>query len=157
MERATRKERTMTEHLATARTEVKATRDRVWQALTDPEQIKEYMFGAEVDSDFQPGSPITWRGEWEGKAFEDKGDVLAADRGRMLEMTHFSSMSGREDKPENYHRVRYELSEKDGTTTIELTQHGSGSAEEAEHSSKNWQGMLDGLKKVVEKQPVTAA
>ena len=142
----------MTGHVATASTRIEATRDRVWEALTDPAQVKQYMFGAEVDSDFRPGSPITWRGEWEGKAFEDKGEVIAAEPGRLLEVTHFSSMSGKDDRPENYHRVRYELSERDGRTSVALSQDGNGTAEEAEHATKNWQAMLDGLKQVAEKR-----
>ena len=142
----------MTGHVATARTQIEATPQRVWEAMTDPAQVKEYMFGAEVDSDFRPGSPITWRGEWEGKPFEDKGEVLAAEPGRVLEMTHWSSMSGKDDRPENYHRVRYELSESNGSTSVALTQDGNGTVEEAEHAAKNWQAMLDGLKQVAERQ-----
>ena len=141
----------MAGQVATARIEIEATAERVWDAMTDPEQVKNYMFGAEVDSDFQPGSPISWRGEWEGKPFEDKGEVIAAKPGRLLEVTHWSSMSGKEDRPENYHRVRYEFAERDGRTSVELTQDGNDSPEAAEHSAKNWQAMLDGLKKVAEK------
>lgn len=142
----------MSGHAATARVQIEAAPERVWEALTDPDQVKEYMFGAEVDSDFGPGSPITWRGEWEGKAFEDKGEVLAAEPGRRLELTHWSSMSGKDDRPENYHRVRYELSERNGGTSVELSQDGNGTAEEAEHAAKNWQAMLDGLKQVAERR-----
>lgn len=143
-------------HVATARVQVEAVAERVWEALTDPEQVKEYMFGAEVDSDFRPGSPITWRGEWNGKPFEDKGEVLSAEPGRLLELTHFSSMSGKEDRPENYHRVRYELSESHGTTSVELSQDGNNTAEDAEHAATNWQTMLDGLKRVAERQHAPA-
>jgi uncharacterized protein YndB with AHSA1/START domain len=40
------KEEMMADYVATAETEIDAPRDKVWAALTDPEQIKEYMFGA---------------------------------------------------------------------------------------------------------------
>ena len=73
------------------------------------------------------------------------------DPPRALEVTHFSPLSGQEDKPENYHRVRYELRNQGDRTLVRLTQDNSGSAEEAEHSGANWQSMLDGLKKVVER------
>jgi uncharacterized protein YndB with AHSA1/START domain len=141
----------MSGHVATARIEIEAPAERVWDAMTDPEQVKSYMFGAEVDSDFQPRSPITWRGEWDGKPFEDKGEVIAAEPGRLLEVTHWSSMGGKEDRPENYHRVRYELREHDGRTSVELTQDGNDTAEAAEESAKNWRSMLEGLKKVTER------
>jgi uncharacterized protein YndB with AHSA1/START domain len=140
----------MTEHVATASTTVDADPDRVWQAMTDPTLVAEYMMGSEVDSDWQPGSPITWSGEWEGKPYQDKGEVLQAEPGRLLEVTHYSPMTGADDVPENYHRVRYELSPSGDSTTVELTQDGCDSAEQAKEFSQNWQGMLDGLKKVAE-------
>jgi uncharacterized protein YndB with AHSA1/START domain len=44
---------------------IKASRHAVWQALISPDAIKEYMFGARVDSDWREGSPISWKGEWQ--------------------------------------------------------------------------------------------
>ncbi len=52
--------------------DIKAPLAKVWEALTNPEIISQYMFGAEVTSDWQVGSDIYWRGEWKGKSFEDK-------------------------------------------------------------------------------------
>src|SRR6478609_4835812 len=138
----------MTGYVATAKTEIAAPAERVWEAMTDPAQVAEYMMGSVVESDYQPGSPITWSGEWEGKPYQDKGEVLQAEPGRLLEVTHYSPMTGDEDVPENYHRVRYELSPDGGGTTVQLTQDGCESAKQAEQFSQNWQGMLDGLKKV---------
>jgi uncharacterized protein YndB with AHSA1/START domain len=140
----------MTGYVATAQCEIDAAPDKVWQALTDPELIKKYMFGSEVKTDWKPGSPITWQGEFEGRKYEDKGEILAVEPGRRLEVTHFSPLTGQEDRPENYHRVLYELRQTDGGTSVRLTQDNSSSAEEAEHSAANWQMMLDGLKKVAE-------
>ena len=140
----------MSTYVATAECEIEASPEDVWRGLTDPEAIREFMFGSEVQTDWKPGSPITWKGEYEGKSYEDKGEIVTVEPGRTLEVTHFSPLSGQEDKPENYHRVRYELQAADGRTRVRLTQDNSGSAEEAEHSSATWQAMLDGLKKVVE-------
>jgi uncharacterized protein YndB with AHSA1/START domain len=140
----------MSTYVATAECEIEASPEDVWRGLTDLEAIREFMFGSEVQTDWKPGSPITWKGEYEGKSYEDKGEIVTVEPGRLLEVTHFSPLSGQEDKPENYHRVRYELQAADGRTRVRLTQDNSGSAEEAEHSSATWQAMLDGLKKVVE-------
>ena len=142
----------MSTYVATAECEIEASPEDVWRGLTDPEAIREFMFGSEVQTDWKPGSPITWKGEYEGKSYEDKGEIVTVEPGRLLEVTHFSPLSGQEDKPENYHRVRYELQAADGRTRVRLTQDNSGSAEEAEHSSATWQAMLDGLKKVVEQR-----
>jgi uncharacterized protein YndB with AHSA1/START domain len=141
----------MSTYVATAECEIDASPEEVWRALTSPATIREFMFGSEVRTDWKPGSPITWSGEFEGKSYEDKGEIVTVEPGRTLEVTHFSPLSGQEDKPENYHRVRYELQPVDGgRTRVGLTQDNSGSAEEAEHSGATWQAMLEGLKKVVE-------
>ena len=61
-----------------ARAEVKiyARPGRVWEALVNPETIRRYMFGTDAVSDWKEGSPITWKGEWEGKHYEDRGVIL---------------------------------------------------------------------------------
>lgn len=138
------------EHIARAECEVAAPPERVWEALTNPTLIREYMFGSEVETDWQVGSPITWKGEYQGRTYEDKGEVLRVEPSRSLEVTHFSPLTGQEDRPENYHRVRYDLDVVAGGTKVQLSQDNNASAEEAEHSGKNWQMMLDGLKRVAE-------
>lgn len=140
----------MTGYTAKAQTEIDASADRVWTAMTDPDQIKEYMFGSQVETDWKQGSPIRWKGEYQGKSYEDKGEVLEVDPGRRLKVTHFSPLTGQDDVPENYHTVTYDLDEHDGHTHVALTQDNAGSEEEAEHSSAMWQQMLGGLRKQVE-------
>ena len=49
---------------------VNAPVEKVWDALVNPELIKKYMFGAEVKSGWKPGDSITWKGEWEGKPYD---------------------------------------------------------------------------------------
>ena len=92
----------MTGYEATARTEVAAPPERVWEAMTDPDQVAEYMMGSRVESDWRPGSQITWSGEWEGRPYQDKGEVLEAEPGRRLVVTHYSPLTGQEDVPESY-------------------------------------------------------
>jgi len=140
----------MTGHIARAQTEVAADRPRVWEALTDPDQVARYMMGTRVETDWQVGSPITWSGEMDGKPYQDKGEVLRADPGWVLEVTHYSPLMGQEDRPENYHTVRYELAASDGGTVVTLSQDGCSDEQQAEQFSQSWQGMLDGMKQVVE-------
>ena len=136
--------------IATAEIDIQAPPERVWDALVDPRQIKKYMFGSDVVTDWKPGSTIVWKGEYEGRKYEDKGEVLAVEENRRLKVTHFSPLTGQDDVPENYHTVTYDLDEHDGHTHVALTQDNAGSEEEAEHSSAMWQQMLDGLRKQVE-------
>ena len=136
--------------VATAQTDVNATRERVWAALTEPDQIAEYMYGSKVETTWEVGSPITWAGEYEGRPYQDKGEVLTYDEPNVLSVTHYSPMMGQPDEPENYHTLVYTLSASEDGTHLELTQDGNESEEQAEQFSQNWQGMLDGLKSHVE-------
>lgn len=138
------------DQVARATVEVEAPADEVWAALVTPETIEKYMFGSKVVSDWKEGSPITWKGEWKGKAYEDKGEIVRIEPGRVLEYTHYSPLSGEPDAPESYHRVKIELAELGGQTRVSLSQDNNPTAEAREHSEKNWATMLDGLKKVVE-------
>ena len=140
----------MSDHVARAQVDIDAGQGTVWRALTDPEQVSAWMMGAEVSTDWQVGSPITWRGEMDGRGYEDKGEVLEVDEPNLLSMTHYSPLMGQADEPENYHTVVYRLSGGDGPTTVALTQDGNDSAEQAEQFSANWQGMLEALKSTVE-------
>jgi uncharacterized protein YndB with AHSA1/START domain len=136
--------------VATASIDIAAPATRVWAALTEPDQIAAYMFGSRVETDWEVGHPITWNGEWEGRPYQDKGQVLAYDEPERLSVTHFSPLTGQDDVPANYHTLVYELTENEGITTVSLSQDNNGSEEEAEHSRVNWQMMLDGLKQQVE-------
>lgn len=141
---------TGTDHVAHASTNVAAPADKVWNALTNPDAIKQYMFGATVTSDWKVGSPITWKGEMNGKPYEDKGKVLRADAGRLIEYTHFSPMGGQPDVPENYHTVTVKLSPDGAGTRVDLDQTKNATDDARKHSEQNWKEMLSGLKKIVE-------
>lgn len=141
----------MTEDLvATSAITIDAPKSVVWEALTSPAAAKQYMFGADVRSDWKVGSPITWSGEFKGKAFKDKGEVLQADPGRMLQYSHFSSLSGQPDRPENHHVVTIELAQAGDRTAVTLRQNNNATEDARQHSEQNWKTMLEGLKKVVE-------
>lgn len=141
----------MTEDLiATSAITIDASRSEVWNALTDSDAAKQYMFGADVRSDWRVGSPITWSGEFNGKAFKDKGEVLQADPGHLLQYSHFSPQSGQPDRPENYHIVTIELVDAADRTAVTLKQNNNETEEARKHSEQNWNLMLQSLKKVVE-------
>jgi len=128
----------------------KAPIEKVWQGITDPAMVKQYFFGTTLKSDWKVGSPITFSGEWEGHKYEDGGTILAIDAPRYLKYSYWSSMSGTENKPENYNNITSELSEKDGITTLVITQDGVKNQEAADHSEENWKSVFDGLKKMIE-------
>lgn len=136
--------------IAEAHVHIDAPRSQVWQALTDPKIIAQYMFGAVVASDWSVGSAITWSGTWEGKDFQDHGEIFEIVPEQRLKYSHFSPLTGEPDVPENYHTVLVKLSDADGGTDVELLQDNNSSDEAKEHSEQTWNMMLAGLKKTVE-------
>jgi uncharacterized protein YndB with AHSA1/START domain len=135
---------------AKSTTVINAEPARVWACLTDPDLVSQAFFGAKVDTDWQVGSPITFSGEWQGRSFQDKGEVTRFEPGRLLRFTHFSPLSGQPDVPENYHVVTIELAPRDGGTEASLSQTNAGSEEERQHSEANWAQFLDSLKQLSE-------
>lgn len=131
--------------------EINAPASKVWDALTKPEQIKQYFFDTDTHTDWKPGSAIRWTGEWEGKSYEDKGTVKEVEQGRMIRYDYWSSMSGMEDIPENYVNITYQLSEKNGKTKLTIIQENIPDEEMREHSAENWRMVMGKLKEFVEK------
>lgn len=136
--------------VATATIDINVPVQKVWEALIIPKIIKQYMFGTQVVSDWKEGNPIIWKGEWEGKPYEDKGVILQIKPMETLQVTHFSPLSGQPDIPENYHTLTYELSDGGSHTFVSLSQDNNANENAKEHSKKMWEALLDELKKVLE-------
>jgi uncharacterized protein YndB with AHSA1/START domain len=129
---------------------INAPAGKVWKAITTPVMIKKYLMGTNVTSDWQEGSSIEYEGEYNGKKYHDKGVIKNFIQESVFQSTYWSSLGGKEDKPENYNMVTYLLSEKDGKTWVTLTQDNVNSEEEKAHVSQNWNMVLRKLKEVVE-------
>ena len=147
----------MPETTARATIDIRAPRDAVWRALTDPAQIKRYFMGnAEVQTDWEVGSPIAFRGEWNGQTFEDKGEIVTFEPEHELAYSHFSPMTGKPDAPENYHLVDITLDGASDTTSVTLEQSNlTGGVSDEDRAARrqfeqHWQQMLEGLRNTVE-------
>jgi uncharacterized protein YndB with AHSA1/START domain len=147
----------MASFVARADIDIAAPAAQVWEALTDPEVIAQYFFGTRVETDWQVGSPIFWRGEYEGKQYEDKGEIVDVVPGRRLTHTHFSPLTGLPDRPENYHTVTYELEDLGASSRVSLSQDNNADATETERAVQTWSQVLDGLKAKVEQRHIGAA
>jgi uncharacterized protein YndB with AHSA1/START domain len=131
---------------------------RVWNALVNPAETKKYMFGCEALSDWKPGSPLLWQGEYEGKTMVFvKGKVTAIEPGRFLAYTTIDPNSGMEDIPENYVTVTYRLSEEKGRTLFTVTQgdfagvaDGERRYTETYNGGEGWNPILVQIKALVE-------
>ena len=131
---------------------VDTTPAQVWKVLTTPKLIKKYLIGTDVTSDWKEGSTITYNGEYEGKKYHDKGVIKKIEPEKILQGTYLSSMSGKEDKPENYNLVTYKITKRDDKTVITLTQDNNATEKEKEHSTENWKAVLKKLKEVAESE-----
>ena len=132
--------------------EIDAPPHRVWQTLVEPGLVARYMHGTAVETDWAVGSPIVWRGEWQGRRYEDKGEVLAFEAPRRLAVTHWSPLTGDADEPANYHHVTYELEPRgEHRTGLTLT-HGNRPSQDAADRmvTEGWTPMLQELKKAAE-------
>ncbi len=126
----------------------------VWDALT---ARKSAMFmGADVETDWGPGSPISFTGEFAGKAFKDHGEIREIEDRRRLTFTHFSPTSGKPDVPDSYNLVDVRLEPHGERTRVKLSQTPLGDERPDEQTVKafrrNWEVMLDGLKQAAEER-----
>jgi uncharacterized protein YndB with AHSA1/START domain len=124
---------------------------QVWEALTTPEVIKRWFFGVETISDWNEGSQIVHKGEWQRKPYEDKGTILKIEPQRLLVHTHWSPMSGVPDKPENYQKVSWEVSGDNGLTELTVTEVNLPSKESKAVSEQSWNTVLNKLKELLER------
>jgi uncharacterized protein YndB with AHSA1/START domain len=138
-------------YVATSAITIDAPPSRVWQVITDPAAVKEFMFGTELVTDWTVGGPIIWRGEWEGKDYEDKGYILEVEPGQRLVHTHFSPLGGEEDAPENYHTLTWTLEAREGATLLTLTQDNNATEQAAQHSQGMWDMLVADVKEIAER------
>ena len=130
---------------------IEASVSKVWDALTNPDQIRRYYFGTEASSNWRQGGTIWYRGVWEGKRYEDKGIIEELIPERKLTINHWSSRTGKPDSPENYHPHTYTLTPTGERTKVTLTQEDNYQSDE--HRAKAWQHwdvVMDGLNKVLQ-------
>jgi uncharacterized protein YndB with AHSA1/START domain len=139
--------------IAKTQTTIHASPGKVWDALTKRELVKKYMMGADVKSDWKVGSSLTYSGVYKDKPFEEKGVIRKIEPGKLLQATHFSTTSGKKDKPENYALITWELNEKDGATVVTVSQVGIANEKGVEGGKANWAAVPTGLKQTVESGP----
>lgn len=135
---------------ATSSITINASIEEVWKAITTPELIKQWFFGVDTESDWKVGSPLVHTGEWQGKSYVDKGEIVRIEPPRLLVHTHWSDLSGKPDSPENYQEVTWALSERDGATELTITERNLPSEEAKAVSEESWKTVLNNLKQLLE-------
>jgi uncharacterized protein YndB with AHSA1/START domain len=124
---------------------------KAWNAITNPELTKKYMYNSEVISDWNPGSSITWRDAATGK-IHVKGIILDIEPGRYLRTKDLSIDAGLPDIESNYSRVTYKLKEDNKKTLLSVTEDSFNGDERRFKDSKNfWKIVLKQMKELLEK------
>ena len=132
-------------------TTIKAPVERVWRAITTPAEMKQWFFGVDTEADWRPGGRLVHRGEYQGKPYVDKGEILEFEPPRRLVHTHWSDVSGLPDAPEHYQEVAWDLADRDGKTELTITERNLPSADAAKTSEQGWKGALQSLKEMLER------
>lgn len=130
---------------------IKTPASKVWDALTNPNLIGQWLYGTNAISEWKVGSPIVFTGTWQGTEYKDKGTILKIVPGKVLQYDYWSSFSGLPDNPENYSVITFELVPNDKYTELRLTQTNFADEKMCEDSDKNWNATLDSMKKLIEK------
>lgn len=140
---------------------IQAPAAKVWDTLVNPEQTRKYMFGCEALSDWKVGSPLLWKGTFDGKELVAvKGEVVKIEPERTLAYTTIDPNSTTvEDIPENYLTVTYELTPQNESTVLTVTQgdfatvaDGQKRYDEVYDGGQGWDPILAEIKKVAEAQ-----
>jgi uncharacterized protein YndB with AHSA1/START domain len=140
----------MTGFRSTASILINASPAKVWEAVTSNELRKKWFFGVDTATDWTVGGPIVHRGEYQGQSYVDKGTILAFEPEKLLVHSHWSSVSGVPDAPENYQTVSWVLSEQAGQTKLTVTDDNIRSEDAQATSDQAWEAALSALKEVAE-------
>jgi len=97
---------------------IHAPASKVWLALTMPDLVKQWQYGSDLRTTWEPGTPITFRNEWNGQVFEQKGTVLEFKPVSRLKYSLFFPRPDLQDIPEHHFFMTYELTESDGLTSV---------------------------------------
>jgi uncharacterized protein YndB with AHSA1/START domain len=95
---------------------------KVWDALTKPELVKQWQYGSKLITDWKPGNSIRFVTEWDGKVFEQWGTVIEIIPMKSIQYSLFAPRPGLEDKPENCFLMNYKLTQQDSGMLLEIIQ-----------------------------------
>ncbi len=141
----------MIDQTITEQINIEAPTSSIWNTLTTPELIKEYLFGTDTFSDWKVGSLIEFKGEFGDTAYHDKGTILKSEENQLFQYSYLSSMSGLEDLPENYAVITFSISESEDAAKLEISQKGFANEMAISHSTAMWKQVLSQIKVITER------
>ena len=126
---------------------IKTSPERLWEAITDPEQRQKYNFGVGVQSDWTPGSK--YQSVHAGAGFTiAEGENLEVDPPRRL-VQSFTALWGDDVKAEGTSTVTWEIEQVADSCRLTLTH---SDLREGANSQLygGWPMILSGLKTLLE-------
>lgn len=137
--------------ISKSKLKINASSTSIWEALVKPEIAKEYFFGAEIVTDWKVGSPITFKGEFNGNKYEEKGVLLNIKPKSQLQYSHWSHFDGLPDEPENYRTWTFEISEENESFFLNISEDNIPTEKQKKRSDEFWKEVLLKIKRLVEK------
>jgi uncharacterized protein YndB with AHSA1/START domain len=129
-------------------TYIRATPEKVWEALTSAAFTSQYFHGAGVRSDWQIGSPVVFEGD-DGNALVD-GEILVANRPTRLSFS-WRSLYDEELATESPSRVTFDIEAMQGVCRLRITHDNFETGSKTyEHVSQGWSSIICSLKSLLE-------
>lgn len=122
----------------------------VWELLVNPAETGRLFWGTTVESDFKVGSPIVWKGVWEGKPFEDRGTIKRVEKNAVLQYSHWSTASDTPNDEATHNLLTFQLTKEDRGVRVVLQHENIATMAMKEHSEKMWTQLLATMKRMAE-------
>lgn len=137
---------------------INTSKEKLWDALINPEKTKVYMFGCETVSEWKPGSELLWQADIEGKPMVFvKGKIISIESLKKLTYSVFDPNSTMEDVPENYLHVTYLLEDEGAGQKLTVIQgdytqvaEGERRYQEAYNNGQGWNPILQQIKELIQ-------
>jgi|SRR5690349_1384687 len=116
-----------------------ATPERVWEALTHPGMTKQYYYNCEVSSDWNKGSAVRWKGDYQGQQIDVNGEILEIIPGRKIKYSGFDKMVEGDITRRGDIYVTHEIVPHGSKTKLLTTiEHFEGDETRAEYAAQEW-------------------
>ena len=125
---------------------IKTTPERLWEAITDPEQRAKYSFGVQIHSDWAAGS--SYRSSVPGAVEIAEGENLVVERPTLL-VQSFRALWSDEVKAQGTTRVTWEIEQVGDSCRLTVVHDQLPASANAELYG-GWPMVLSGLKTLLE-------
>lgn len=130
---------------------INASPEKVWDALTKPELVKQWQYGSDLITSGEAGDDIRFKTAFGDKIFEQWGKILEVKTNEVLRYSLFAPRPNLEDKPENYFEMNYALTAENGGTKVIISQIDNRPGAKQEEPQGEENPVLQLLKQTAEK------